>query len=61
MRVDRASCYYAAYGADSFEDAMRFEFANGVGVVASESVEGAARFSGGAGRHGDFGDGTSKM
>ncbi|KAJ6444761.1 enoyl- hydratase isomerase family protein [Purpureocillium lavendulum] len=48
MRVDRASCYYAAYGADSFEDAMRFEFANGVGVVASESVEGAARFSGGA-------------
>lgn len=61
MRVDRASCYYAAYGARSFEDAMRFEFENGVQVVASESVDGAARFSGGAGRHGDFGDGASKI
>ncbi|UNI21405.1 hypothetical protein JDV02_007401 [Purpureocillium takamizusanense] len=57
MRVDRASCYYAAYGARDFEDAMRFEFEHGVQVVAEESVDGAARFSRGAGRHGDFGGG----
>ncbi|KAA8647773.1 hypothetical protein EYZ11_000168 [Aspergillus tanneri] len=54
MNVDRASCYYAAYEAGSFEDAMRFEYDNGIEVVESESVKGAARFSSGAGRHGKF-------
>ncbi|KAM5342039.1 hypothetical protein ACJ41O_015070 [Fusarium nematophilum] len=57
MNVDRASCYYSAYGASSFEDALRNEFDNGVKVVTAESIKGAARFSSGAGRHGAF-DGT---
>jgi enoyl-CoA hydratase/carnithine racemase len=54
MNVDRASCYYAAYNAASFEDAMRNEFENGVKVLQSESIPGAARFAGGLGRHGGF-------
>ncbi|KAL4802357.1 ClpP/crotonase-like domain-containing protein [Aspergillus unguis] len=54
MNVDRTSCYYAAYGASSFEDALRNEYDNGIGVLEAESVQGAKRFSAGAGRHGRF-------
>lgn len=58
MNTDRASCYYAAYEAKSFEDALAREFDEGVKVVAAEGVAGAAKFSSGAGRHGVFeGDG----
>ncbi|OJI96171.1 hypothetical protein ASPVEDRAFT_35529 [Aspergillus versicolor CBS 583.65] len=59
MNVDRTSCYYAAYNAKSFEDALGFEYDHGVKVVEEESVKGAARFSAGAGRHGKFGFGGS--
>jgi len=54
MNTDRNSCYYSAYNASSFEDAMRNEFENGVGVVSVESVKGAALFKEGKGRHGKF-------
>lgn len=54
MNVDRANGYYTAYNASSFEDALRNEFEEGVKVVTTESVRGAGRFSGGAGRHGAF-------
>lgn len=54
MNVDRASCYYSAYNASSFEDALRNEFEDGVKVITTESVRGAGRFSSGAGRHGQF-------
>lgn len=54
MNVDRQNCYYSAYKATSFEDALKNEFDNGVQVVATESVAGATRFSKGAGRHGSF-------
>jgi enoyl-CoA hydratase/carnithine racemase len=54
MNVDRTSCYNAAYNATSFEEALSFEFEHGIKVVDVESVQGAARFSGGAGRHGAF-------
>lgn len=54
MNVDRASCYYTAYDASSFEDALRNEFDEGVKVITTESVRGAARFRDGAGRHGVF-------
>ncbi|KAL5341689.1 ClpP/crotonase-like domain-containing protein [Aspergillus crustosus] len=54
MSVDRASCYYAAFEARSFEDALGFEYDHGIGVIGEESVEGAKRFSAGAGRHGKF-------
>ncbi|KAF5547897.1 enoyl hydratase [Fusarium mexicanum] len=54
MNVDRASCYYSVYNASSFQDALRNEFENGVKVITTESVKGAANFSSGAGRHGVF-------
>ncbi|EWG55108.1 enoyl-CoA hydratase [Fusarium verticillioides 7600] len=54
MNVDRASCYYSVYSASSFQDALRNEFENGVKVINTESVKGAANFSSGAGRHGVF-------
>ncbi|GAP86781.1 putative enoyl- hydratase [Rosellinia necatrix] len=54
LNADRDGCYYAAYDAASFEDALRREFDEGVKVIAAESVQGAVRFSQGAGRHGVF-------
>jgi enoyl-CoA hydratase len=50
MRADRASVYQQ-WGLTE-QDAMHQEFVNGVGAVAAEGLDGAARFSSGAGRHG---------
>ena len=58
MNIDRASCYYSAYNAKSFEDALSNEFDNGITVVTKESIQGAGKFSQGEGRHGQF-DGES--
>ena len=54
MNVDRSSCYYAAYNASSFEDALRNEYDQGSKILETESLRGAARFAGGLGRHGGF-------
>ncbi|KAL4904959.1 hypothetical protein BDW74DRAFT_153847 [Aspergillus multicolor] len=54
LNVDRASCYFAAYNAKSFEDALAREFDSGVGVIKEEGVSGAKRFRDGEGRHGRF-------
>lgn len=54
LNVDRASCYFAAYGAGSFEEGLRVEFEDGAKVVETESVQGARRFAAGEGRHGGF-------
>ncbi|KAI9167939.1 3-hydroxypropionyl-coenzyme A dehydratase [Paramyrothecium foliicola] len=54
MNVDRANCYYSAYNASSFENALSNEYDNGVKVITTESVKGATKFSQGAGRHGVF-------
>ncbi|KPI38126.1 3-hydroxypropionyl-coenzyme A dehydratase [Cyphellophora attinorum] len=54
MLADRASVAYSAFSASSFEDAMANEF-NGGAPVLREASKGAARFSAGAGRHGDYG------
>ncbi|KIM96156.1 hypothetical protein OIDMADRAFT_33538 [Oidiodendron maius Zn] len=54
MNTDRASCYYSAYNATSFEDALSNEYDNGVTVLTEESIKGATKFSEGAGRHGRF-------
>ncbi|KZL84405.1 enoyl- hydratase [Colletotrichum incanum] len=54
MNTDRASCYYSAYNATSFEDALQNEFDQGTQVISTESVRGAAKFSAGEGRHGSF-------
>ncbi|KAK3645745.1 hypothetical protein LTR56_008932 [Elasticomyces elasticus] len=55
MLADRESAYHAAFDAGSFQEAMRNESVKGSVIVQQESLDGAARFSGGAGRHGDFG------
>ena len=52
MNRDRESCYFAAYQAESLEDALRYEFEHGKEVVAKESLDGARRFAGGEGRAG---------
>lgn len=52
LRKDRESVY--RQGDLSFEDAMRAEFREGLSVVDKEGRDGAARFVGGAGRHGQF-------
>lgn len=53
MRADRASAY-AQWDTD-FDSAMRAETEGGMKVIASgETVSGALRFAGGAGRHGKF-------
>ena len=54
MNADRASCYYAAYNATSFGDAMKNEFDHGIKVVQAESIAGAELFASGKGRHGGF-------
>lgn len=53
LRADRRSAY-AQWDRD-FETAMRVETEGGLDVIASgETVSGALRFAGGAGRHGKF-------
>jgi enoyl-CoA hydratase/carnithine racemase len=53
LRSDRLSAY-EQWGM-RFEDAMRNEFRHGAEVIRSgETFAGAARFAGGAGRHGSF-------
>lgn len=54
MNINRANCYYSVYNAMSFEDAVRNEFETGRTVISVESVQGASKFSKGAGRHGSF-------
>ncbi|KAH7377352.1 ClpP/crotonase-like domain-containing protein [Pyrenochaeta sp. MPI-SDFR-AT-0127] len=54
MNKDRQSAHYAAYEAKGLEDALAFEFRNGEEVLRKESIDGAKRFAGGAGRSGNF-------
>jgi len=61
MNVDRASCYYAAYGADSLTDALKYEYEHGLDIVRAEGSKGAERFRSGAGRHGAFGGKADKL
>ena len=37
-------------------EALKIEWANGLAAVSNEGFDGAARFTGGLGRHGDFED-----
>lgn len=53
VQADRRSVL--AQWCESVDDAMRFEWVNGVGVFAAEGRSGAARFAAGEGRHGSFG------
>src|SRR5262245_7194027 len=56
VRADRRSVYLQ-YGLPGTE-ALEREWANSAGVSKAEGAAGAARFAGGAGRHGDFRDFT---
>ena len=55
MRADRRSVY-VQHGLPE-ADALRAEWANSKAVLKAEGLAGAARFSGGQGRHGRFDDG----
>lgn len=50
MRRDRHSVYQQQ--GHALEDALRFEFENGVPALQAEGIDGARRFSNGEGRHG---------
>ncbi|MCC7411278.1 MAG: crotonase/enoyl-CoA hydratase family protein [Gammaproteobacteria bacterium] len=54
MRADRRSVYLQ-HGLQ-VADALRSEWRNSSGMLTAEGLAGATRFSGGKGRHGDFGD-----
>lgn len=54
MNTDRESAYYAAYRATSLEDALKYEYDNGINVIQEESIPGARKFIGGQGKHGSF-------
>ena len=54
MLKDRENCYYSAYDAKTFGDALAREFREGLPIVEKESISGAANFSSGQGRHGSF-------
>lgn len=54
MRLDRRSVYFQE--AQSEADAMAFEFAVGQQSLVADGLQGAGRFSAGAGRHGAFSD-----
>jgi enoyl-CoA hydratase/carnithine racemase len=56
LNTDRQSCYYSAYEASSFQDAMSQEFNAGKKVISKEGIAGAAKFSKGSGKHGNFKD-----
>ncbi|KAJ5787914.1 hypothetical protein N7457_002904 [Penicillium paradoxum] len=56
LNTDRHSCYYSAYEASSFQDAISQEFNAGSKVISQEAIAGAAKFSKGLGRHGNFKD-----
>jgi enoyl-CoA hydratase len=54
LRADRRSVYLQ-HGL-ALEDALRAEWENSAPMLAAEGLAGAARFSAGKGRHGDFDD-----
>lgn len=54
VRADRLSVY-RAHGLP-LRKGLESEWQTSVGIVAAEGIEGATRFKGGKGRHGDFGD-----
>jgi enoyl-CoA hydratase/carnithine racemase len=55
LLADRTSLGYSAFSATSFGDAMANEFEGGRRVL-SQAFQGAAAFTAGRGRHGDYGD-----
>lgn len=52
---DRQSAFNSCFDAASLEEAFKFEYNNGLAVIAKESVSGAKRFVAGEGHKGSFG------
>lgn len=40
MRADRMSAYYSSFDASSIQDAIRYEYENGLKVIEKESIPG---------------------
>lgn len=40
LKADRRSAYYSAFEAKSLDDALKFEYENGLPIVAEESIKG---------------------
>ncbi|ESO86098.1 hypothetical protein LOTGIDRAFT_204583 [Lottia gigantea] len=57
--TDRKSAYYSTFDSKSLDDALNYEYSNGIKVVNQESIKGAVEFTDGKGRHGQFK--TSKL
>lgn len=55
--ADRKSVFYATFNADSFYDALTYEYSKGVKLqIMKDSIEGAKQFLQGKGRKGSFDD-----
>lgn len=54
LRTDRSSAMYSSYDAQSFTQAMQYEFDHGVQVIQAEAIPGAIQFASGVGRGGTF-------
>uniref|UniRef100_A0A3P9PVV0 Zgc:101569 n=1 Tax=Poecilia reticulata TaxID=8081 RepID=A0A3P9PVV0_POERE len=54
LRTDRSSAVFSCYDAQSFTQAMQYEFDHGVKVIQAEAIPGAIQFSSGVGRGGKF-------
>lgn len=55
--ADRKSVFYATFNADSFHDALTYEYSKGVKLqIMKDSIEGAKQFLQGKGRKGSFDD-----
>ncbi|XP_031558737.1 uncharacterized protein LOC116295133 [Actinia tenebrosa] len=57
LKADRKSAFYSAYNADSFYDALTYEYRKGVKLqTIKDSIEGARKFQKGFGKKGSFDD-----
>ena len=55
--ADRKSVFYATFNADSFYDALTYEYSKGVKLqIMKDSIEGAKQFLQGKGHKGSFDD-----
>ena len=55
MKADRKTAFYSAYNADSFYDALTYEYRKAVKIpTVKDSIEGAQKFQKGIGKKGSF-------
>jgi enoyl-CoA hydratase/carnithine racemase len=55
LKADRKTAFYSAFNADSFYDALTYEYRKGVKIATiKDSIEGALKFQKGIGKKGSF-------